>query len=261
MIVSVLFVVNAFDKNLVVREYRIRSQKIKAPLDLVILSELHGSNYGTGQTDLIEKIRSLDPDGIVLLGDLLDRRSSWSDFVALLDGIADLAPTFFVTGNHEIWTEKVYEIKALVRSYGIQVLEGDCVFPELSGQRLQVCGTDDPRVYSGYMDQVRRIVAEGAVSEFSVLLSHRPDPEIIQQFEANQFELILSGHTHGGQWRIPGLFNGLYAPGQGLFPRYSGGLYPLRHGSLIVSRGLTQDSFGFPRLFNPPELVLVWLEG
>ncbi len=94
MIVSVLFAANAFDKNLVVREYRVRSQKIKAPLDLVILSDLHGSNYGIGQTDLIKQIRGLDPDGIVLLGDLLDRRSSWSDFVALLDGIADLAPTF-----------------------------------------------------------------------------------------------------------------------------------------------------------------------
>ncbi len=123
-----------------------------------------------------------------------------------------------MTGNHEIWTEKVYEIKALARSYGIQVLEGDCVFPELSGQRLQVCGTDDPRVYSGYMDQVRQIVTEGAVSEFSVLLSHRPDPEIIQQFEANQFELILSGHTHGGQWRIRAVQRFVCARTGTLFP-------------------------------------------
>lgn len=91
---------------------------------------------------------------------------------------------------------------------------------------------------------------------FNILLAHRP--EYIEEYGQYPFDLVLSGHAHGGQWRIPYLMNGLIAPNQGWFPKYAGGLY--RHGDMteIVGRGLLLD--WKPRLFNPPEIVVVDIE-
>jgi len=90
---------------------------------------------------------------------------------------------------------------------------------------------------------------------FSLLLSHRPD--MTDLYESLRFDLVVSGHAHGGQWRIPLLLNGLYAPHQGLFPRYAGGLYRLNGTNLLVSRGLSRETTPLPRIFNRPEVVIV----
>ncbi|MDO4733224.1 MAG: metallophosphoesterase, partial [Bacillota bacterium] len=89
----------------------------------------------------------------------------------------------------------------------------------------------------------------------SILLSHRP--ECTAFYESSGFDLELSGHAHGGQLRIPGLLNGLYAPNQGFFPKYAGGLYQLGKTSLLVSRGLCKSRL--PRVFNRPELAIIEL--
>ena len=91
---------------------------------------------------------------------------------------------------------------------------------------------------------------------YRILLAHRP--EAIDEYRQMDFDLILSGHAHGGQWRIPGWINGVYAPGQGFFPRYAGGVYPLDDLVMIVSRGLSNNTW-VPRIFNPPELVMIEL--
>ena len=106
--------------------------------------------------------------------------------------------------------------------------------------------------------------AEGQLSQagsqvepetFSVLLAHRP--ERIEAYLESPFDLVVSGHAHGGQWRIPGILNGFIAPNQGLFPQYAGGQYDFEDAALIVSRGLARESTRIPRIFNRPEVVVI----
>ncbi len=92
-----------------------------------------------------------------------------------------------------------------------------------------------------------------------MLLVHRP--ENYADYRKYAFDLVLCGHAHGGQWRIPGILNGLYAPSQGLFPKYAGGYYNEESVPMIVSRGLARESTIVPRFYNPPELVIVDLVG
>ena len=140
---------------------------------------------------------------------------------------------------------------------GAVVLEGQALPVTAAGQPLLIAGVDDPaageEIWRAQMEAASA-GADGAA--FSVLLSHRP--ERAEEYAGLGFDLVLAGHAHGGQWRIPGLINGLIAPNQGLFPKYAGGMYDLGGGTaMIVSRGLARESTRVPRLYNPPELVVV----
>ena len=125
---------------------------------------------------------------------------------------------------------------------------------------LRICGVDDPSAFageSGWLEQFRACQALTGDSRYTVLLSHRP--ERTEDYAGRGFELVLAGHAHGGQWRLPGLLNGLFAPDQGLFPTYAGGRYALGDTTLLVSRGLARESTRLPRFYNRPELVMVEL--
>jgi predicted MPP superfamily phosphohydrolase len=149
---------------------------------------------------------------------------------------------------------------------------------EVCGQCIDLCGVEDPDVYRircdkkadprGYkrakkekLDvfgrQLEAVKAQ-TTGHFTVLLSHRP--EEFDRYVACGFDLVLCGHAHGGQWRIPGVLNGLFAPDQGIFPRYAGGRYDRDGTTMIVSRGLARESTLVPRIFNPPELVIVTIK-
>ena len=128
---------------------------------------------------------------------------------------------------------------------------------------IWICGADDPLLDEikgeGISVQQRR-TARASVPEdaFSVLLSHRP--ELVEDYRELAFDLVVSGHAHGGQWRLPHLINGAYAPHQGILPDYAGGMYELDNTTLIVSRGLARETTLVPRIFNRPELVLVEIQ-
>ena len=115
---------------------------------------------------------------------------------------------------------------------------------------------DDPAVGAAvWQSQLEDVTAALEGDVCSILLSHRP--ERVADYTGRGFDLVLSGHAHGGQWRIPLLGVGLIAPNQGLFPRYAGGTYNLEGTTLVVSRGLARESTRIPRLYNPPEVVVV----
>ena len=154
------------------------------------------------------------------------------------------------------------DMKTLVRSYGVTVLEGDVREITVNGQTISICGIDDLFGFGSYgygmeeeMDQCISECYEKIDKEsFSILLAHRPQQADI--YSKYGFDLVLSGHSHGGQVRIPFLINGLFTPTDGFFPDYAGGAYSLSEQTkLIVSRGLCKDAV--PRVFNPPELVFV----
>ena len=134
------------------------------------------------------------------------------------------------------------------------MLQGQTDELTVRGQRLWIGGLDDCRVGEKEWNRQLASCRKKRRSDcFSVLLSHRP--HLVAEYRSSGYELICCGHAHGGQIRLPGLINGLYAPDQGLFPRYAGGVYSLERCTLVVSRGLALNAL--PRFGNPPELVLL----
>jgi predicted MPP superfamily phosphohydrolase len=135
-------------------------------------------------------------------------------------------------------------------------LEGDRRVVEVRGQRINICGIDDPSIGRFNFDRQLENAFDSVDSNlYTILLSHRP--ERFQQLSEYECDLILSGHAHGGQWRIPFILDGLIAPNQGIFPKYTSGTHTLNDTKMIVSRGLARESTRIPRVFNPPELVVI----
>lgn len=263
LLISALLFVSLFwvalDHDLSVVTYRVESNKLTAPLRLALVTDLHSCDYGEGQKDLLEQLERAEPDLILLGGDILDDELPYEKGLEFLRAIGTRYPCYYVTGNHEFWTGEIKEVKALVRDCAVTVLAGDWATVDLKGQKINLCGVDDPAHIgkTATMAQVGSARKAATPDYFTLLLSHRP--ELIGDYLPYDFDLILSGHAHGGQWRIPGLLNGFLAPDQGFFPKYAGGLYQLGDTSFIVSRGLAQETTRVPRLFNPPELVIVEL--
>lgn len=248
------------DSGLTVQTYAVESAKVKEPVRLVLVTDLHSCDYGDGQRELLDAVEAQDPDLVLLGGDIVDDGPEMPEERALftVEALAEQWPTYYVTGNHEYRTGRADEIKERIAERGAVVLEGETALVTVAGQTLQICGVDDPAVGADvWQSQLEDVTAALEGDVCSILLSHRP--ERVSDYTGRGFDLVLSGHAHGGQWRIPGLVNGLVAPNQGLFPPYAGGVYDLEGTALVVSRGLARESTRIPRLFNPPEVVVVEL--
>ena len=246
------------DQELVTRTYSISTEKLSQPIRLALLTDLHSCAYGPGQRDLLDAVDAAHPDLVLLGGDILDddptldAENAWT----VLRTLGEAYPTFYVTGNHEFWSGRAEDWKEQITTLGVTVLEGDCATVVLQGQPLNLCGVDDPAAGEEVWEaQLQRAAGAADPAYFTILLSHRP--ERVEDYQGKGFDLVLAGHAHGGQWRIPGVLNGLLAPDQGLLPGYAGGPYALGDTTLVVSRGLARESTRVPRLFNPPELVIL----
>ena len=249
---------HADDSRLSCPKYSVFSDKVRNNIRIAQISDLHGHCYGDGQTELLSAIEKAHPDILVLTGDIFDERVGDSAVYSLIEGIEDKYICFYVSGNHECKSGRLREIKSCLRSHGIAVLEGTCSTVRIGETDIKISGIDDIRIDGRispgtFASQFSSV--QCAASCFSVLLCHRPELEHL--YRASSFDLILTGHAHGGQWRLPGVINGLYAPNQGFFPKYAGGEYDLDGTRLIVSRGLQKGTAYLPRIFNRPELVIV----
>ena len=257
-IAAALLVWAGLDTSLTVQIYTVESGKVEAPVRLALLTDLHSCDYGEGQRELLDAVEEQDPDLVLLGGDIVDDGPEMPEERALAtaEALAERWPTYYVTGNHEYRTGRAEEIKELLAGWGAVVLEGTCALVTVGGQTLQICGVDDPAVGAAvWQSQLEDVTAALEGDVCSILISHRP--ERVADYTGRGFDLVLSGHAHGGQWRIPLLGVGLIAPNQGLFPRYAGGTYDLEGTTLVVSRGLARESTRIPRLYNPPEVVVV----
>ena len=244
------------DQELVTRTYTLSTEKLSRPVRLALLTDLHACTYGPGQRELLDAVEAAHPDLVLLGGDILDDdpaldpENAW----AVLRALGTAYPTFYVTGNHEFWSGRAEVWKGRIAALGVTVLAGDCATVVFQGQPLNLCGVDDPAVgEEAWQAQLLRAAEAADPAYFTLLLSHRP--ERVEDYRG--FDLVLAGHAHGGQWRLPGLLNGLFAPDQGPLPAFAGGLYQMGETTLAVSRGLARESTRVPRLFNPPELVVL----
>jgi predicted MPP superfamily phosphohydrolase len=253
------------------RSISTETYKIETPLleeqssiKIALISDLHSTIFGKDQIILIDKIKEINPDFIVLSGDIYDDVISTTGTQLLLNGIYDVSPIYYVTGNHDYQSRNMPAFREELRSYGVIILSDNYVITEVNNNEIVIAGIEDPykRRYEtpnyNQNDSMEKAFRElDEIPLYKILIAHRP--ELIENYRNYSFDLVLSGHTHGGQVRIPLILNGLYAPGQGVFPKYAGGIYT--HGNLthIISRGLSVNPL-LPRIFNPPELVIIIIE-
>lgn len=271
LIALMLLVLISCDFRLKTVYYTVDSDKISAPIRIALLTDLHSCRYGENQKNLIEAVQKQKPDIVLLGGDIFDDKVPHKNAELTVKQLAEKYPCYYVTGNHEYWSREVGTILEIIEGYGITVLSGECDTIEIKGQTINICGVDDPdaEVYLAegvpmerQLENVSEAAQEAEKAEgkelFTVLMSHRP--ELYETYQNYEFDLVLAGHAHGGQWRIPGILNGLLAPNQGVFPKYAGGRYDSAVGTMIVSRGLARESTPVPRIFNRPELVIIDVE-
>ena len=254
----VLGLAAGLDSRLTVPHYQIESEKLSGGVRVALITDLHCCDYGQGQRELLDAVEAEKPDLVLLGGDIVDDDPSLpvENAYTVVKALAEQYPTYYVTGNHEFWSGQVEEIKGTMASCGAVVLAGTWEDVTINGQTLRICGVDDPAVGTAEWEtQLARVGQAADGSWFTILLTHRP--ERVEAYIQYGFDLTVAGHAHGGQWRLPGLINGLLAPNQGLFPKYAGGLYDLDSQTMVVSRGLARESTRIPRLFNRPELVVL----
>ncbi len=254
---------------LVTRYYTLETDKIKdgQGMRLLMLSDLHSCIYGENQYQLMSRIIREQPDCILLCGDIVDDKTPRDGAKQLLQQITKIAPCYYVSGNHEFWSSQADEIFDMIETYGVQVLRNKQETVTINDISFTLCGVDDPAATGtqragsyGEAEAYQQTLAQFQdldAGQLCVLLAHRP--EYIDEYAKYPFDLVLCGHAHGGQWRIPYLLNGLIAPNQGLFPKYAGGQYTVDGMTEIVGRGLARD--WKPRIFNPPEIVIVDIAG
>lgn len=221
------------------------------------VSDLHNAVFGDDNSKLLDMLAEAEPDIIAITGDLIDSRHTDIDIaVSFVEAASEIAPVYYVTGNHESRLD-FDVIESRLISAGAHVLRGEAVYIERDGERIQIAGIDDPGfIRTGGTAQERAAgELDGLLDPdtYSVLLAHRP--ELLDVYARYGADLVLSGHAHGGQVRLPFL-GGLYAPGQGFLPEYDSGLYADGGTAMVVSRGLGNSVFPL-RVNNRPELVII----
>lgn len=228
----------------------------------VVLGDLHSTWFGGKNGKLLEAVKAQEPEYIFLVGDLLDAFRDVPEGYAeeTAAGLAGIAPTYYVTGNHEWAVGDVPELKKALEARGVTVLSNEFLALERNGDTAVLAGIDDP---NGYADQKSpEAVAEevrGAYGDdaFWMLLAHRNN-YFEREYSLLGADLVISGHGHGGLIRLP-FTDGLLSVERTLFPSYTAGFYSANGGEVFVSRGLGNSGPSF-RIFNRPEIAVLTLE-
>ena len=230
---------------------------------IVLLSDLHGAVFGEDNAPLLEAVAQAEPDLIAVTGDILDRfRETPVSYAAHLGSqLSAIAPTYFVTGNHDwaMGTAVAEELKDALRQSGVTVLSNDTLALWQGDERILLSGIDDP---NGYADQkspaqvADELLAAYGENDFRLLLAHRND-RFAREYAPLGYDLTLSGHGHGGLIRLP-FTDGLLGTNHDFFPTFTAGFYTVDGAEVLVSRGLGNSGPSF-RLFNRPEVAVVTL--
>jgi len=230
------------------------------------VSDLHNTEYGKGNSTLLQKLKQEKPDIIVITGDLVDSRHT-NIYIGLefAAKAVEIAQVFYVTGNHEARLDEYEMLEKGLRDAGVIVIRDESCRIKRNNEEILLIGLDDPRftLKSDWFGETRPMVTtklmdlKAGSDEFTVLLSHRP--ELFDIYAENNIDLVLSGHTHGGQIRLP-FIGAVLAPDQGFFPKYDAGHFYSGNTNMIVSKGLGNSLFPI-RINCRPELVIVTLEG
>lgn len=244
------------NKHIVVTEFTYSSSKIGNGLNgykIVQLSDLHNSSFGKDNKRLIERVKELSPDIIVITGDLnYSDHTNIDGALQIISALSKEIPVYYVTGNHEYYIDKSASdklIKSVVDAGAIH-LDNEAVKIDKGEDSFLLVGLDDNNLRD---DTLSSIIGE--TDEMTVVLAH--EPQNIKKYAEANADLVLTGHAHGGQIRLP-FIGAVIAPDQGFFPEYTQGLYKIDNTEMIVNRGLGNSIIPL-RLFNYPEIVCVEL--
>ena len=259
-LILIVFILLGLKNDVVITEYNITDEKVNEELKIAFVSDTHSCDFGQGHSEIMEKLEGLKPDLVLLGGDIVDDQLPMGKGFSLVEMISKRYPAFYVTGNHEIWSGKHEFIKQMIATFGVKVLSGGHEKIIIKGTTINIMGLDDPAVGGSIYHEQYSKLETAPRDGLNLLLAHRPERG--DEYVQLGVDYIFSGHAHGGQWRIPYILeNGLYAPDQGFFPKYTLGVHDLEKGRLIVSRGLSRESTRIPRFYNRPEIVVINFKG
>ena len=249
-----------------VNEYEIMSDKIPEAFTgfrIAQVSDLHNKDFGEGYGQLLTLLSEINPDIIVVTGDLIDSRQTDLDVALEFAWQAGkIARVYYVSGNHEARVPEYEDLKTGLVKAGVVILENQKVEITREGESITLMGIDDPSFQEDYLfgdsESVARQAIENLQNEsdgYTVILSHRP--ELFDLYVETEIDLVFSGHAHGGQFRLP-FIGGLVAPNQGFFPKYDAGLFSEGSTNMIVSRGVGNSIIPI-RFNNRPEIIVAEL--
>lgn len=241
-------------KSIAVTKYTVPIRNLPSSFEgftILQLSDLHSKVYGEGQENLLSLIYKLDFDLVAITGDMVDKNNP--DIKPALDLVKGLPnrPIFFVPGNHDWWTN--YEIKQPLISEGVKILENSNCKYSNNGEYIWIIGVDDPYLDKDEMDLALKNINN---SSPKLLLAHAPN--IYDKAVQSNIDLVMVGHTHGGQVRFPFL-GAIIVPGQGIFPKLDYGSYSSGTTTMVINGGLGESILPL-RFYNRPEVVLITLE-
>lgn len=268
IVIALLLFCSYQNRHLETTYYTYKAEQFGADLEgyrIVQISDLHNAKFGKHNQKLVDRIRECEPDMIVLTGDLVDSNHTNVDrAVQFVDEIVKICPVYYVTGNHEYWLEKSEydELMDGLASAGAVILDDQVVEISRGDAKFRLVGLDDKSLADGTLGTLlnndQNVANEDSEKkEFTVVLAH--EPQYLARYAGIGVDLVLSGHAHGGQFRLP-FVGGIVAPDQGFLPEYTAGEYYMDGTEMIVSRGLGNSVIPV-RLFNYPQIVCVELVG
>ena len=225
---------------------------------IVQISDLHGEEFGENSERLIKHVRAQSPDIIALTGDIADFSTDMSVLERLIPQLVEIAPVFYVSGNHEWGSRTISKLESILTGNGATYLKNEYIPLEKDGSRIIICGVEDPNSWSDikHPDELIDELRANYPDDVVLLLGHRN--YWVTEYPDLDVSVILCGHAHGGIVRIP-FVGGLLDTTHRLFPKYAAGIYESGNYQMVVSRGLS-DSISVPRFLNTPELVTVELQ-
>ena len=260
LIITLIFLFAFFtwqNNDIVITEYNYENGKIPVEFngyEILQISDLHNKSFGKDNSHLLNHVKTIAPDIIVITGDFIDRRNSdieiSLDFARLA---VNIAPVYYVSGNHENGSAKYEKLKSELEYIGVKVLDNKIAELKIRSSSINLIGIKDYSFYDDEKSFPKDLQSLVNRDQFNILLSHRP--ELMDIYVESGVDLSLTGHTHGGQIRLP-LIGGIASPDQGLFPKYDSDIHLENTTSMIVSRGLGNSIIPV-RVFNRPELVVI----
>lgn len=266
MLIALIVWIAWGNKALQLNTYTISSSRLPEGFNgfrIAHISDLHNATMGKNNEKLLTILREAKPDLIAITGDLIDSRNTDIEIaLQFLREAVKIAPCYYVTGNHEARVSEYPQMKEQMATMGVTLLDDTKAEICCNGDTISLLGVNDPSFQTEDVSEKSEVIIDTKLSglkadnnDFSILLSHRP--ELFKIYTKNEIDLVLSGHAHGGQIRLPFL-GGLIAPNQGFFPEYDAGMYTEGSTKMIVSRGIGNSLFPF-RFNNRPEVILIEL--
>ncbi len=281
LIIIILIWILIEQKLLVTTKYTVLSDKLPKAFhntSFIVLSDLHNFRFGKDNKRLIKKIHELSPEFIIVAGDIINKQEACypSNAYSLLNRLAVQYKIYYAYGNHEQWmkdlleqseqesiTSTWVEYKKNLKNSGVIFLDNESILIQKDGSKLRITGVSIDEKYfvhrkmpvmeEGYL---KSLIGKKPEEVYELLIAH--SPVYFPNYTEWGADLTVSGHTHGGLVRLPGI-GGVVSPQVLMFPKYDSGNYTEKGQHMIVSRGLGSHSM-MPRMFNAPEIVNVTLK-